>query len=153
MEAYYLDASAAVKGYLAERGSPRVVELLNSAAGHELYLSRVGTVEVAAGIFGKVRTGETGIEEAAEFVEMFLRDVENTYQIVEVDPITAQKAVEVCRNYLLRAYDCLQLATAVLLQEQRALAGLESMTFMSSDQELNAAARSEGLSVEDPAGS
>lgn len=61
MTTYYFDASAAVKGYVAERGSSRILELLGGDAEHRLYLSRVGMVEVAAGIFGKVRAGESEI--------------------------------------------------------------------------------------------
>ncbi len=150
MNAYYLDASAAVKGYVAERGSPRVVGLLENVAGSELYLSRIGTVEVAAGIFGKVKSRETDIEEATSAVNRLKTDLEDIYRIIEVSASTTERAIEAAEKYRLRAYDCLQLATAVLLQEQRALAGLEPLTFMSSDGELNAAARSEGLTVDDP---
>lgn len=150
MAYYYLDASAAVKGYVEERGSDRIVALLDRAAEHELYISRICIVEVAAGILGKVRTGEAAFEEAVSYVRVFLGDLEDMYQVVEVDAVTTEKAVEVAQNHLLRAYDCLQLATVPLLQEQRDLAGMEPLTLMSSDVELNAAAEAEGLAVENP---
>ncbi len=145
-----MDASAAVKGYVEERGSDRIVALLDRAAEHELYISRICIVEVAAGILGKVRTGEAAFEEAVSYVRVFLGDLEDMYQVVEVDAVTTEKAVEVAQNHLLRAYDCLQLATVPLLQEQRDLAGMEPLTLMSSDVELNAAAEAEGLAVENP---
>ncbi|CAN5671764.1 hypothetical protein BH24ACT21_BH24ACT21_10430 [soil metagenome] len=34
MPAYYLDASAAVKGYVSERGSARVLDLLDVGPGN-----------------------------------------------------------------------------------------------------------------------
>lgn len=58
--------------------------------------------------------------------------------------------MDVARRHRLRAYDCLQLATVLLLQEQRAFFELPLLVLVSSDAELNAAARSEGLPVEDP---
>lgn len=148
MPDYYLDASAAVKAYSEEAGADRVEEVLNGDAG--VYLSRVGIVEVVAAIFGKTRTGEMGYEDAVSAAGEFTDDLD-IYRIIEVSASTTERAMEIARIHRLRAYDCLQLATAVLLQEQRVIAGLEALTFMSSDGELNAAAENEGLMVEDPA--
>jgi len=50
----------------------------------------------------------------------------------------------------LRAYDAVQLAAAVALNNQRVAAGTGAVTLVSADQELNAAAAAEGLSVDDP---
>lgn len=145
-----MDASAVVKGYVEERGSDRVIALLDHVAEYERYISRICIVEVAAGILGKARTGEVDYEEAVSSVRVFLGELEDIYRVVEVDAITTEKAVEVAQSHLLRAYDCLQLATVLLLQEQRDLIRMEPLTLMSSDAELNAAAESEGLAVENP---
>ena len=149
--AYYLDTGAAVKGYVSERGSRRVVQLLEGDAGYELYLSRIGTVEIAAAIFGKVRAGEARSGEALSAVTRLRADVDAVYRVVEVDPAMADRAIEVAAHHRLRACDCLQLAAALLLQEQRDALGLAPLTFASSDRELGAADRAEGLTVEDPA--
>lgn len=149
MSAYYLDTSAAVKAYSEEWGSDRVEEILN--LGEEIYLSRVGIVEVAAAIFGKTKTGAMQVGEAVITLEELRRDVQDVYKIVEVDPATADRAIEAAERHQLRAYDCLQLATALLLQGQRDALGFTPLVLVSSDGELNAAAESEGLTVEDPA--
>ncbi len=151
MTTYYFDASAAVKGYVAEQGSSRVLELLGGDAEHRLYLSRVGMVEVVAGIFGKVRVGESEMEEALSAVDRLKEDVDNIYRIVEVSPATADTAIEMAEKHRLRAYDCMQLATVLLLHRQRTVLGLEPLVLLSSDGDLNAAGRDEGLAVEDPA--
>ena len=151
MSVYYLDASAAVKGYVAERGAEEVLRLLDPEEGHELYLSRIGAVEIAAALFGRVRTGETSFEGARAAVSRLREDLADVYEVVEMDPITADRACEVAERHLLRAYDCLQLATALLLQEQRTDAGLDALSLVSADRRLNAAAAAEGLAVEDPA--
>lgn len=151
MPDYYLDASAAVKGYVSERGSARILDLLDVESNHELYLSRVGVVETAAAIFRRVAIGETEPEEALFAVERLKSDTHGTYAIIEVIPETAYRAVEIAEKHRLRAYDCLQLATALLLHEQRAALRMEPLTLMSSDEELNAAAEGEGVLVENPA--
>ncbi len=149
MPVYYLDASAAVKAYSEERGADRVEEILEH--GTEIHMSRVCVVEVAAAFFGKTKTGEMRMEEAVAALEEFRSDVENIYRIAEVGPVTTNRAVEVAERHHLRAYDCLQLATALLLQEQRVPFELTPLVIVSSDAELNAAAEGEGLNVEDPA--
>lgn len=151
MAVYYLDSSAAVKGYAEEQGSRRIVGLIGEGAEHELYLSRVGVVEVAAALFGKAKAAELEPEQAASAVVLLREDVRAVYRVVEVDPATADRAIRVAESHRLRAYDCLQLATALLLQERRDILGLAPLVLVSSDGELNAAARSEGLTVEDPA--
>jgi predicted nucleic acid-binding protein len=151
MPAYYLDASAAVKGYVSERGSARVLDLLGAGPGHELYLSRVGVVETASAIFRRVETGETELEEALFAVNRLKEDANGTYAIIEVVSETSERAIEVAEKYRLRAYDCLQLATALLLHEQRVALRMEPLILVSSDRDLNAAAKNEGLLVEDPA--
>lgn len=149
MSAYYLDASAAVKPYSEERGADLVEELLNGVTA--VYLSRVGIVEVVAAFFKKTRTGEMHVSEATSALEDFRVDLEDVYKIVEVDGATTETAIEVARDHRLRAYDCLQLATAILLQKERSRLGLEPLVMLSSDSELNEAAGREGLTVEDPA--
>ena len=152
MAAYYLDASAAVKGYVAECGSRRILQLLEEGADHDLYLSRIGTVEVAAALSRRATTGRAQPGEVPYVMNRLREDIQDLYRIVEFGIATAERAVEVAEHHRLRAYDCLQLATALLLQEQRAPFELAPLVLVSSDAELNAAAEGEGLSVEDPAG-
>lgn len=151
MPTYYLDASAAVKGYARESGSSRVLQLLDPTEGHELFLSRVGSVEIAAAIIGRARSGETGEGEARDAVERLREDLGDLYRVMEFEATTAEMAVEVAEKHRLRAYDCVQLATALTLHRQREALELQPLTLLSSDRELNDAARDEGLIVEDPA--
>ncbi len=151
MVAYYLDASAAVKGYVAERGSRRMLQLLEEGPDHDLYLSRIGTVEVAAALFRRATAGGAQPGEVSSAMSRLREDIQDLYWIIEFSVATAEQAIKVAERYRLRAYDCLQLATALLLQEQRASFELTPLVLVSSDAELNAAAEGEGLSVEDPA--
>ena len=59
--------------------------------------------------------------------------------------------MEVAERHRLRAYGCLELATLLILQEQRVAFELAPLVLLSSGGELNEAAVSEGMLVEDPA--
>jgi len=50
----------------------------------------------------------------------------------------------------LRGYDAVQLATALAANRKRLNDGLGALIFVSADDELNTAAKAEGLSVENP---
>jgi hypothetical protein len=54
------------------------------------------------------------------------------------------------RSHGLRAYDAVQLATALDIHREHRQASLAPITLVSADQELNAAAATEGLAVDDP---
>ncbi len=145
-----MDASAVVKVYVRESGSDRVRAILDR--GEDFYLSRVGIVEVAAAIFGKTKTGELEAGQAASAVALLREDLDVVYQVIELDAVTAERGVRAAEHHKLRAYECMQLASALFLHEQRASFELAPLILVSSDAELNAAAENEGLNVEDPAG-
>ena len=54
------------------------------------------------------------------------------------------------RKHRLRAYDAVQLAVALDVHQRQHDAGLGTVTLISADQALNAAALAEGLPVDDP---
>ena len=55
MAAFAFNASAIVKRYVQETGSGWVQALTDPAAGHELFLTRVGRVEVIAAVTRRSR--------------------------------------------------------------------------------------------------
>jgi len=59
-------------------------------------------------------------------------------------------AMNLAERHSLRGYDSVQLAAALELQAVRAANSLSPITFVCADDKLNAAATTEGLSVENP---
>jgi len=55
--AYFLDASALVKRYVTEKGTPWVTGLLDPAARNRLYVARITGVEITAALTRKERRG------------------------------------------------------------------------------------------------
>ena len=148
--AYFLDSSAAVKLYVRETGTAWVTDLADPSSGDELVIVRITAVEIAAALFRQAHGGRLSLADATRALSILHRNLQRTYQVVELSPAVGDLAVEVARRHALRGYDCVQLAAALFTQRQRAAAGLRALTLASADQELNMAGLTEGLKVEDP---
>lgn len=87
---------------------------------------------------------------ATAALAQFYYDFEHHYQTVEVSAAVVARAIALAETHALRAYDAVQLATALESNNLRAGLAAPPLTLVSADQELNAAATAEGLAVEDP---
>ena len=150
MAAHFLDSSAAVKLYVAERGSSWLAALLAASQPERVFLMRVAAVEIGAALFRRVTAGSLSLAQATAALATLRRDLSRAYEVLELTPVLTELALEMAERHRLRGYDCVQLAAAVSTQRRRMGAGLSPLVLVSADTELNTAARSEGLSVEDP---
>jgi len=80
----------------------------------------------------------------------FLEDSERLLILLRVDRTVIDQAVTLVLRHRLRAYDAVQLATAIVAKAQLAEHGYPSLTFVTADRDLLGAAGSEGLAVENP---
>ncbi|GEM_PF-1489804 len=118
---YFLDSSALVKRYIDEAGSWWIQQVLShppSAA-----MAEIGVVEVVAAFARRWRMGEITADEYRFAREVFLRDAGH-YQMVPTDRAVIEEATELLDRHPLRAYDALQLATALRLSDVLAEEGL-----------------------------
>jgi uncharacterized protein len=143
--AYFLDTSTAVKRYVLETGTPWVQALTDQTAGHFLFVARIIDVEMTAAIARRRRLGSVTPAEAGQALIAFRQDFAQQYRIVEITVPLLQQASQLAERHVLRAYDAVQLAAALEIH-----AADPSLTLLSADAELNAAALAEGLSVDDP---
>jgi predicted nucleic acid-binding protein len=70
--------------------------------------------------------------------------------VVEVTEALIERAMGLAEAYGVRGYDAVQLAAALEVNALLVAAGLPALVLVSADAELNAAAISAGLAVEDP---
>lgn len=147
MAAYFLDTSAIVKRYVREVGTPWVRALTDRAVGHFLFVARIAEVEMTAALARRRRLGSLSPVEAGQALAAFRQDFAQQYRIVEIHIPVLQQAAQLADRHVLRAYDSVQLAAALEIH-----AVDPSLTLISADNELNAAARAEGLAVDDPNG-
>lgn len=110
----YLDASALVKRYLVERGSPETIAL--TAESEMIATSIVSRAEVAAAFAKAGRTGLVTEDRARKAQRSFAGDWPDLVRV----PITealVERAAAVAWDYGLRGYDAVQLASALTWQE------------------------------------
>ncbi len=131
-----------VKLYVAEPEHGRVRVLT------DLTMSAIAQVEVPAALWRKQRTGELSVGEARLLTEAFADDVEGhegtrpRFAIVGVSPGILDGAARLVARRALRAYDAVQLATALAVATT-----VPGTRFVSFDTQLNAAAAAEGLQL------
>jgi hypothetical protein len=83
---------------------------------------------------------------AADFASIFGAE----YQIIELTVAVADRARVLLEHHALRAYDGIQLASALITSEALQVAGLSAPTFLAADDRLLIAARAEGLAIDNP---
>jgi len=146
MMLFYLDSSAWVKRYFRELGSGWI----NRQFEQEIVLggSTLGLIEVTATCARKRTAGAIDADRFQQ-IETGLLDDWNGFFQMELTSEVVQRSLEVASTLGLRGADSVHLASALLLQTQLGISN-HDFTFVSSDQELNLAARAAGLSVIDP---
>jgi predicted nucleic acid-binding protein len=147
---YFFDTSAIVKRYASEIGSAWVQSVTDPASGSIIYLARITVVEVVSAITRRLGEGSLSAPDATLATTTFRHDFVHHYRIIEMTPELTNRAVSVVQVYALRAYDAVQLATALEINEERIASGAPPIVLISADVALNAAAVAEGLAMDDP---
>jgi uncharacterized protein len=150
MAAYFFDTSALIKRHVREPGTTWVRSLLSPGAAHTIHLSAITAVEMFSGITRRQRGGTLSPPQAGAILGRFRRHLSHRYVVREVTPALLSDAMRLARKHGLRAYDAVQLAAALEVNRVYQTSGIGSLTLVSADRELNAAAAAEGLPVEDP---
>ena len=150
MAAYFLDASALVKRYVTEKGSPWVTGLLDPAARNRLYVARITGVEVTAALTRKERGGHLSAADATSALSLFQHDYVNRLRPVEITAALIAEAMKVARNHGLRGYDAVQLAASIHANNRRVARKLTPLVFVTADVSLLTASATEGLTTDDP---
>ncbi len=145
MAAYFLDTSTVLKRYVQETGTAWVQALAAPAVRHSLFIVRITLAETVAAITRRERGGTITPQDAATALADFQLDFARQYRVVEVTAGLVAQAATLARTHALRGYDAVQLAAVLEVH-----ATDPSLTLLSADLELNAAALAEGLSVDDP---
>lgn len=150
MAVYFVETSALAKRYIAETGSAWLRSLLDPSTGCSIYVVRVTAVEIIAAVTRRERGGTLTSTDATTARQAFRSDLATTYQVIEVTPALADRAMLLAEKHGLRGYDAIQLAAGLEVHVRYLATGLPVVTFVSSDTELNAAAMAEGLPIADP---
>jgi uncharacterized protein len=136
---YFLDSSALVKRYVRETGTDAVARLFRRRSS-KLAASGLALVEVPSALIRRARQGDLRMEQARAQAEQLAADMEELY-VVEPRKTVLDLAKELVERWPIRAYDAVQLGSAVRL----ARASGSAVTFTCADRGLASAAAGEGL--------
>jgi predicted nucleic acid-binding protein len=150
MTTYYLDTSALSKRYVEEVGTAWIRRLTDPAAGHTLLTSRITMVEIYSALARRKREGSVPSADCNIAAQAFAAHSNTDYEFVELDLNVVTITREVLEQHALRAYDAVQLASAVRSNRVLQASNLSPLVFVSADDRLNAAAAAEGLTVDNP---
>jgi predicted nucleic acid-binding protein len=148
---YFFDASALVKRYGKEKGTAWVQSITDLAAGNTIYIAEITGVEVVSALERAVRTQSLSPEDAQTQISQFRVDFfAPVYTIIAVDSAVIACAMALIENRVLKAYDAVQLAAALVVNDRVLAYGLPVLTMVCADKQLGTASAAEGLPVEDP---
>lgn len=155
MVAHFMDSSALVKHYIFEPGSAWVYSMIDALAEdgqprHYIFCAQIGLVEVTAAIAKRHRMREISKRVKDLSIGRFAEDYRERYWVIRVDDVLLGEAADLVQRYPLRAYDAVQLGSALVISRQLCTAGLPVLVFVSADGQLCDAAEAEGLKAENP---
>jgi uncharacterized protein len=145
---YFLESSALAKLFVQERGSERLIALVEPLTQAQKLVSSLSAVEVHSAIRRRERAGDLSPAVAAESLGI----VEVEFAQMTEQPVNAS-VIDTAKQFIdrhpLRALDAIQLAAC---WTARAVTGITDIIFVASDHALLAAAAAEGLQTTDPTG-
>jgi predicted nucleic acid-binding protein len=154
MASFYFDSSALVKYYIIESGTIWVQNLIDGQLderwANTISTSALTWVEVISAFAKRHRMGDISTHLYKALTARFLQEARFRYGRLRVNDAVIDVAVELIQRHPLRAYDAVQLATALILNSTLIADKLLPLTFVSADNVLCEAARAEGLPAENP---
>lgn len=150
MASYFLDTSALAKRYVDELGSDWIRILTAPAAENALLTARITMVEMYSALARRKREGSVSTDACESAAHAFSAHSASDYRFIELDSNMVLRARDLLDRYTLRAYDSVQLASALAANQALVDRGLPPLVFVSADERLLQIAVAEGLNVENP---
>lgn len=151
MNFFYLDSSALAKRYLTEIGSTWILAISDPSADNTILTAAITRIEVAAALAARNRAAKgISLVERNNAVNLLTGHCNTEYIMIPVDTLILDRALTLTQTYRLRGYDAVQLAAALVVSDQYKANDLPDLTFVAADNDLIAAAISEGLNTDNP---
>jgi uncharacterized protein len=148
---YFLDTSALAKRYIPEIGTPWINRITTPSKNNILLLlSQLTWVELQSAISRRQRENTLTLEESQILRTRFQSHWNTDYHIITVDQTLLNLATELIKKHPLRAYDAVQLASALIIQPSLSNPATTPFTFVSADDRLLTIAQLEGLTTLNP---
>jgi len=113
-------------------------------------IARITWVEVLSALMRLQREGNLASADVSTAIQAFRYHFDTQFQVVELNRALAQIAGRLVQRHPLRAYDSVQLASALKLQSAFTKIDTSSLVFVSADSRLLTIAEMEGLTTDNP---
>ncbi len=150
MSDYYADSSVLVKRHVNETGTTWFQTLCAPSTDNVIITARISLVEVYSALNRRQREAHISNTDYADIVADFVTACATEYQLVELTVPVVERAKSLLERHPLRAYDAIQLASALLAQDALQSADLPPLTFLAADNRLLSVAEIEGLATDNP---
>src|SRR6266404_1727670 len=114
-----------------------------TCAGCSSWVVRVTSVEIIAAITRRERGRTRAPTDACTARQAFRGNLATAYQVIEVPPVLANRAMRFAEQHGLRGYEAMQLAAGCEVHVRYLAAGLPAITCIAADTERNTAAIAE----------
>lgn len=144
---WFCDASAVLKRYVRERGSQW---FRSQVSNRQIVLAKITPLELKSGLALRFRTGSISQFDFLKARNTFTRHLlTQQYTVLPLTDQIMNLAGQLVYHYPLRAYDAVQLATALDYVKMTVI-DLKSFCFLTADDQLERAATAEGVNSDNP---
>jgi uncharacterized protein len=150
MTTYFIDTSALVKRYVKEKGSAWVRSAVKPSSGNTIIVATITQVEIMSAVARRQREGSISARIAKTLRLLMDRHFKHEYEVISMTSSIVTKAKDLLAQHPLRAYDAVQLATAVTAHDTLVANHLTAPTFVCSDTRLLDVAEALGLAGLNP---
>jgi uncharacterized protein len=147
---YFLDTSALLKRYVPEVGTPWMQAIADPQNQHLLIVAQITWVEFHSAISRRQREQSIAANQAQQILAAFNFHWNEQYFTIPIDLSIMQLAAQLVQQHPLRAYDAVQLAAAISIQNQLVAPDISSFTFLTADDRLCNVSQSTGLLTDNP---
>jgi hypothetical protein len=147
---YFVDTSVLTKRYLIEAGTTWIRSITAPSSGNAILIAQITQVELVSAAARRARSGAFPPRTAHAIRLLVDRHVEREYISIGLNTDIIQRAENLSEIYFLRAYDAVQLASAIESEQRVQATASTSITFVCADKRLLNAAIAEGINTDDP---
>lgn len=122
----------------------------NVVTGNLLLVARIAWVEIFSALARRQREGSISGNHTNQILQAFRYHFDTQHQKVELLPVVTQMAGQLVTRHPLRAYDAVQLASALCILPQISGTSTITFTFLTADERLLAVAQEEKLITDNP---
>lgn len=149
MSIFFFDSSALAKRYMPEIGTGWVRKQTATTNGNDIVIAQITPVELYSALARQYHDTQIDLTRLQAFRRLFMRHIQNQYLVLTLSSAIITRALSLHETYRLRAYDSVQLASALELNARLVTTG-QTLTFVAADARLLQAAVSAGLPTDNP---